>query len=177
METNRLPRYDVSDNPTHCCPRFNSQGWDEQELHFSAKRFVMAKTRSLLHLPLNMHSVFKKTLAAIDKADAQEAEQFIVLSHDPSAWAAEHYFAVNRDVPGQKMLQLSGDYLTKVFEGPYSDAPNWARHMTSLVRSRGKQVLKHYFFYTTCPTCAKYYGKNPVVAVAEVGPVATSHGG
>jgi len=25
-----------------------------------------------------------------------------------------------------------------------------------------------YFFYTTCPTCAKHYGKNYVVGVAKV---------
>ena len=25
-----------------------------------------------------------------------------------------------------------------------------------------------YFFYTTCPKCAKYYGKNYVVLVAQV---------
>ncbi|WP_320822022.1 hydrolase [Reinekea sp.] len=175
MDTNRLPRYDVSDNPTHCCPRFNSQGWDEQELHFKAKRFVQVQTRSLFHFPLNMDSVFKKTLAVIDQAKARDSEQFIVLSYDPSAWTAIHYFAVDRDVAGQKMVKLSGDYLTKVYEGPFSDISNWVRHMASLVRSRGMRVRRSYFFYTTCPKCAKYYGKNPVVAVAEVSPLGHSN--
>jgi len=176
METNRLPQYDMTDNPTHCCPRFNSQGWDEQELHFKAKRFVKAKTRSLLHLPLNMHTVLKKSLAAIDQADARDPDQFIVLSYDISPWSAVHLFAVNSDIPGQTMVKLSGDYLTKVYEGPYSDVPNWIRHMASLVRSRGMQVSRNYVYYTTCPKCAKYYGKNPVVAVAEVRPLADSNG-
>lgn len=27
---------------------------------------------------------------------------------------------------------------------------------------------KVYFFYTICPKCAKYYGKNYVIGVAEV---------
>jgi len=174
METNRLPQYDMTDNPTHCCPRFNSQGWDEQELHFKAKRFVMAKTRSLFHLPLNMHRVFKKTQEAIDQANALDPDQFIVLSYDPSAWTAVHYFAVKHDVPGQKMVKLSGDYLTKVYEGPYSDVSNWVRHMASLVRSRDLQVSRTYFFYTTCPKCAKYYAKNPVVGVAQVSPLSDS---
>ena len=44
METNALPKYDMSDNPTICCPRFNTEGWDEQELHFKDKLFVNAKT-------------------------------------------------------------------------------------------------------------------------------------
>jgi len=168
MDTNRLPQYDMSDKPTRCCPRFNSQGWDEQELHFKAKQFVKVKTRSLFHFPLNMDSVFKKTWHAIDQADARDPEASIVLSYDLSPWTAVHLFAVNRAIPGQTLVKLSGDYLTKVYEGPYSDVSNWIRHMASFVRSRSMQVTKTYFFYTTCPKCSEYYGKNPVVAVAEV---------
>lgn len=37
METNALPKYDESDNPANCCPRFNPEGWYEQELHFKEK--------------------------------------------------------------------------------------------------------------------------------------------
>ena len=34
--------------------------------------------------------------------------------------------------------------------------------------SQGQQMRKLYFFYTTCPKCIKHYGKNYVVAFAEV---------
>jgi hypothetical protein len=71
-------------------------------------------------------------------------------------------------VPGQEMIHMTGDYLTKVFEGPYKNAPEWEKEMKAFVESKGKQVNKTYFFYTTCPKCAKYYGKNYVVAVAEI---------
>jgi hypothetical protein len=168
METNALPHYDASDNPTNCCPRFNPQGWDEQELHFDNKLFVKATTSSLFHIPLNMGSVFPRTFEAIEQAQAANMDQFIVLSHDPSAWHGEHFFAVTKDVPGQEMVRLSGDYLTKVFEGPYKEAPKMEKEMEAFVHSRGKQVGKVYFFYTTCPKCAKVYGKNYMVAVAEV---------
>ena len=168
METNALPKYDMSDNPTHCCPRFNPQGWDEQELQFKDKLFVKAKTRSLFHIPLNMHTVFPETLTAIEKANAMSEDNFIVLSYDPSAWTGEHYFSVNKDVPGHEMVQLSGDYLTRVFEGPYKNAPAWEKEMQTFVRQKGKRAKKTYFFFTTCPKCAKYYGKNYVVAVAEL---------
>ena len=70
MDVNSVPKFDMSDNPTGCCPRFDPTGWDEQELHFKDKRFLKARTRSLLHIPLNMGSVFKKTLKAIEEADA-----------------------------------------------------------------------------------------------------------
>ena len=144
METNALPKYDMSDNPTHCCPRFNPQGWDEQELHFKDKLFVKAKTRSIFHIPLNMHTVYPETLTAIEKANALSEDNLIVLSHDPSAWTGEHYFSVSRDVPGQEMVRLTGDYLIKVFEGPYKNAPKWEKEMQNIVRTKGKQAKKTY---------------------------------
>jgi hypothetical protein len=168
MKMNTLPKYDASDNPTNCCPRFKPEGWDEQELHFKDKAFVKATTKSIFHIPLNMGSVFSKTFKAIEKSNAQNMDQFIVLSHDPSAWHSEHYFSVTKDVPGQKMVQMSGDFLTKVFEGPYKNAPRWEKEMEAFVKSKGKKMLKTYFFYTTCPKCAKYYGKNYMVAVSEI---------
>ena len=168
MNTNALPKYDATDNPTNCCPRFNTQGWDEQELHFKDKQFVKAKTRSIFHIPLNMGSVFPKTFDAIEKADASAADEFIVLSNDPSAWTGEHYFSVTKDVPGQTMVRMTGDYLTKVFEGPYKNAAAWEKEMDAFVKSKGKRTKKTYFFYTTCPKCAKFYGKNYVVAVSEI---------
>jgi len=168
METNALPKYDMSDNPTNCCPRFNTQGWDEQELHFKDKLFVKGKTRSVFHIPLNMKTMYLQTMSAIEKADAMREDDLIILSHDPSAWKGEHYFSVSREVPGQEMVHLTGDYLTKVFEGPYKKAPKWEKEMETFVKEEGKSMKKLYFFYTTCPKCAKYYGKNYVVVVAEI---------
>ncbi len=111
MEINALPKYDMSDNPTNCCPRFHPEGWDNQELHFKEKLFVKADTISLFHMPINMGSVFSKTLGAIEKADATGDTDFIVLSHDPSAWCAEHLFAITKEATGREMLILSGDMI------------------------------------------------------------------
>lgn len=66
------------------------------------------------------------------------------------------------------MVRLTGDYLTKVYEGPYKNAPKWEKEMEAFVKSKGKQVKKTYFFYTTCPKCFKYYGKNYMVAISEI---------
>ncbi|MBU0721725.1 hypothetical protein KJ877_10310 [bacterium] len=168
MKTNALPKYDMSDNPTQCCPRFNPQGWDEQELHFRDKPFVKAKTISFFHIPLNMGSVYPKTFEAIQNAGAYSEDDFIVLSYDSSPWRSEHYFSVTKEVLNQEMVRMSGDFLTKVFEGPYKNAPLWEKQMKEFVRSKSREVKKIYFFYTTCPKCAKYYGKNYMVAVAEL---------
>ena len=167
MQTNETPPYDMANSETGCCPRFHPEPWDERELHFEDKLFVRATTVSLFHIPLNMGSMFTRTHQAIGKAHAEPAG-FLVLSRDLSAWRAEHLFAVAAEVPGAEMVSLSGDYFTKVFEGPYRDAPKWCAAMSGHVAAKGKTPGNLYFFYTTCPRCAKHYGKNYVVGVAAV---------
>ncbi len=49
METNRLPRMNLADCPTNCCPRFDPLGWNEQNLHFKDKLFMRVTTRSFLY--------------------------------------------------------------------------------------------------------------------------------
>lgn len=165
--TNAVPVYDPTDNPTNCCPRFTPGPWDGQELHFENKPFVKASTVSLFHVPLNMGSVFARTWTAIKEAHAENGG-FLVLSHDDSAWHGEHLFAVSKAVAGAEMVSLSGDFLTKVFEGPFSHARAWASEMKRYVAQRGRTLDTLYFFYTTCPKCAKHYGRNYVVGVAKV---------
>ncbi len=168
MHMNALPPCDMSINPTGCCPKFNPQGWDAQELHFHDKRFVRATTRSLMHVPINMGKVFARVQGHIEKAGALDASDFIVLSRDTSAFAAEHLFAVPKTVPDEEMTTLSGDFVTKVFEGPYKEVAHWHEDMATLVRARGGEPKSIWFFYTTCPKCAKAYGQNYVVGVAEL---------
>lgn len=168
MEVNALPKYETQDNPTHCCPRFKPETWDQQELHFKDKLFVRAKTHSLLHIPLDMNSVYAKTFKAIEDEKAYTDSNFAVLSLEKSPWIAEHLFAVTKEVPGQEMVKLTGDFITKVFEGPYKNTPKWANELNSLVENKGKKIKNTYFFYTTCPKCAKTYGKNYVVGLAQI---------
>ena len=170
MLTNQTPAYDMSDNETNCCPRFKPEPWRDQELCFDNKLFVKASTLSAFHVPLNMSSVFARTVAAIEAAHANGGGM-LVLSHDDSAWHAEHLFAVDNEVAGAEMVRLSGDFLTKVFEGPFKEAPAWCTSMAAYVKEKGKHVDTMYFFYTTCPKCARHYGKNFVVGVAKVSPL------
>jgi len=167
MKPNSLPIYDSSDNPTGCCPRFKPEGWDEQDLHFRDKPFVRVTTRSVFHIPVNMGRVFTRTFKTIDEAGARDDEQFIVLTREVSPWKSEHFFSVTGEVPGEEMVYLNGNYRTHVYEGPYKNAPEWYRDMENRMQRAGDDPEKIYFFYTTCPKCAKYYGKNYVVAVGK----------
>lgn len=168
MQTNTLPRYDSSINTTGCCAKFSPDGWDGQELHLDNMRFVRATTRSLLYVPLNMGDVFTRVLANIDKAGALDPDHVLVLSRDLSPLHGEHLFAVTKDVPGEEMVTLSGTFLTRVFEGPYREARHWHSEMLALAAKRGATGKPVWFFYTTCPKCAKAYGQNYVVGLAEI---------
>jgi hypothetical protein len=165
---NRLPKRDRSAPLTRCCPKFEPEAWDGQTFQFDNKLFVKVVTRSFLHVPLNMNSVMKKTMQAIDAAGAGNNDEYIMLSYDVSPWESEHYISVDKQVHGAKMVHLSGIYLAKVFEGPFHDANKWYSELADYVKARGKTLIKMFFGYTTCPRCAKKYGKNYVVGFAQI---------
>ncbi len=168
MTKTTLPELDPSQSETGCCPRFDPAGWDGVTFQFDNWPFVRATTASFLHIPLNIGSVFKKTFARILGASASPEKTYLILTNDLSAWRAEHLFLVTKPVPGCQMVNLSGTFLAKVFEGPYHEAKNWCGQMADYVREQDKKLKTSYFFYTTCPKCAKHYGKNYVVGMAHV---------
>ena len=90
-----------------------------------------------------------------------------MLGEELSAWRSDLYIETTKDVPDAEMVHLSGTYLTKVFEGPFRDAPKWEHEMQRFVAGRGKHADKIYLGYTTCPACAKAYGENYVVLFAR----------
>lgn len=168
MQTNALPRYDQSDNPTGCCPRFKPEDWDGQELHFEDKLFLRATTRSENHVPIDMAEVLRRVFAAMEQSGAYDEDDVVILSRDVSASEGEHFVSVSKPVPGEEAVRWSGDYVTKVFEGPYQDAWKWERSFGATLAEQGREAERIYFFYTTCPKCAEVYGKNYVVAVAKL---------
>ena len=109
----------------------------------------------------------QRSMAAIEAAGAA-SDETIVLSDENSLWGADVYIAVAKEVPGTRMATLSGTYLAKVFEGPYRNVRHWIAEMKAYVVGKGSTLQKLYLFYTTCPKCAKKYGKNYVVLLAQI---------
>ncbi len=152
---------------TGCCPRFNPEPWQEKEVTFDDKLFLKDSVRSFLHIPLNFGGVMIKNMAKIEAVDALSPET-LVLSDEKSMWKSDIYIAVTKEVPDAEMVRLSGTFLTRAFEGPYKNMSKWIKEMQEFVGSRGKETKKLYFFYTTCPKCAKVYGQNYIVLLAQV---------
>jgi hypothetical protein len=151
-----------------CCPEFNPEPWDKKEITWESRRFVKDRVRCLFHIPLNFAAVMKRNMAKIQAAEAMPEGDVLVLADDNSLWGADVYISVGTDVPDAEMATLSGTFLTKVFEGPYSQMRTWMQQMSDYVKSQGKAAKRTLSYYTTCPKCAKEHGKNYVVLLAEV---------
>jgi len=154
-------------NPDECCPRFEPRPWQDREIRWEGKLFLKDRVRCFLHIPLNFGGVMRRSMALIEAADA-EAQEVIVLADENSLWGADVYIAIAKDIPGARTATLSGTYLTRVFEGPYRNMRSWIAEMKAYVQAKGRSLEKLLFYYTTCPKCAKKYGKNYVVILAQV---------
>lgn len=151
---------------TGCCPPFNPKPWDGKIKTFKDKLFLKSHVRCFLHIPLNFGKVMIRDMALIEKAGAKNPEHIMLT--DGSLWGMDNYIAVTKEVPGAQMVRISGTFLTKVFEGPYKDEGKWIKEMSEYVKVKGKELKKIYSSYTTCPGCAKAYGKNYVILFAQV---------
>ena len=150
-----------------CCPKFDPQPWADKQITWQDKLFLKARVKSFLHMPLNFGAVMECSMSKIRQAGAEEKDT-IVLSDENSLWGADAYISVAKAVPETENVKLSGTFLSKVFEGPYSNMGKWIKQMKQYVEEKGKCPAKFYFYYTTCPKCAKKYGKNYVVILAQV---------
>ncbi len=165
--SSNLPILDMSTSTTGCCPKFDPNLWDGKIFEFRNKPFMKDRTVSFMHIPLNMNKVMSRLQKLADKNDAA-AKDFILLSQDTSPWHADHYYAVNKDVMEAEMVRMTGNYYSKVYEGDFKDAEKWHKDLIDTVAKSGKELKQLYFYYTTCPKCAKEYGKNYVVGLAEI---------
>ena len=164
-----LPLTYTDKNETGCCTLPNVAAWDEQEVTFEDKPFIRMQTRSFLHVPLNMSKVMTALQAAAETAGVEmPPQEAMILSRELSAWKAEQLYAVSKEIPGMDNVTLNGTFMTKVYEGPFQNAKKWHEDLMSYVKKSGREAKDTYFFYTTCPKCAKHYGKKYGIGFAAV---------
>lgn len=166
-KTMKLSETHYDNSETGCCARLDRSRWDGQVFEWKDKLFLKDHMRAFLHVPLNFGSVISRDNVAIESASAYPKDP-IWLTLEVSPWGADVYVATDRNVDGARMQTLSGTFVSKVFEGPYSQIGKWIEQMNQYVRDKGYETKKLYFFYATCPKCAKAFGKNQVVLFAQV---------
>ncbi len=152
---------------TGCCDPFDQKPWQDKEITWENKLFTKDNVTSFFHMPINMGKKIGKNMELIEKVGAK-AEKQLMLTDEKSSWGSDIYINVTKDVPGAQMATISGTFLSKVFEGPFQNCGKWAEEMKEYVKSKNETLKKLYFYYTTCPKCAKAYGKNYVVLLAQI---------
>lgn len=163
-----LPNTYTDKNETGCCPVPNIQEWQDKNMQFEDRHFIRLHTKSFMYMPINMGKIMKKLDKTAEESGVKlPMQQAMILSRDISPWKAEQLYSVSSPVDGADNVTLNGEFLSKVFEGPYKEAGKWYKQMQQYVKDAGKELKAMYFFYTTCPKCAKHYGKNYVVGLAQ----------
>jgi hypothetical protein len=66
------------------------------------------------------------------------------------------------------MSHCRADFSSKVYEGDFKETGEWCRDFENIAKERGMKIEKWYMWYTTCPKCAKKYGKNYTVIVGKI---------
>ena len=95
-------------------------------------------------------------------------QDWLCLSDHTSKWNMDLYLAVDREIPDAENTTISGKFISKVYEGEFKDTGKWMKDFATFVKDKGLTMKKQYSWYTTCPKCAKKYGKNYVVLIAGV---------
>lgn len=156
-----------SENDSICCPQFDPFPWDDKIIEWNDKRFVKGSVCTLFYMPMNFGSVIRKLDAKI-RDEGGKIEDNMGLSDHTSKWNMDIYLSVDKEIPDLENIILSGKFYSKVYEGNFKETSKWCKDYEEIVKSKGLNVIKWYMWYTTCPKCAKKYGKNYVVIVGQV---------
>ncbi len=150
-----------------CCPKFNPTPWDDKIIDWNNKLFIKDKVCTLFYMPMNFGKVMKRLDKKVRAANANVTD-WLCLSDHTSKWNMDVYLAVDKQVADAENITLSGKYYSKVYEGNFKDTGKWCKDYEEIAKSKGYKVKKWYMWYTTCPKCAKKYGKNYVVIICEI---------
>lgn len=150
-----------------CCPEFDPIPWDNKIIEWDNKKFIRDKVFTLFFMPVNFGGAMKRLNQKVEKAGAKMPDS-LCLSDHTSKWNMDLYLAVDKEIPDADNALLSGKYFSKVYEGPYRDTGKWTEDFKKEAKIKGFEIRKWYMWYTTCPKCAKKYGKNYVVNICKI---------
>jgi hypothetical protein len=154
-------------NQNECCPKFDPAPWNGKLFEWNEKKFMKDRVFTFFYIPMNFGRVMKKLDKKVRDAQATISDGMCLSVHT-SKWNMNLYLAVDQEIPGAENMTLSGKFLSKVYEGSFQDTGKWCKDFEQFAQSKGVTISKWCMWYTTCPKCAKKYGKNYVVIVTQV---------
>jgi hypothetical protein len=158
---------ETTKNQEECCPKFESAPWEEKIFEWDKKKFIKDKVCTLFYMPLNFGSVMRRVDKLL-RAENATTPEYMCLSDHTSKWNMDIYIGVDKLVTGAQNVEISGKFYSRVYEGNFNKTGEWCKDFEAKAKEKGLEIKKWYMWYTTCPKCAKKYGKNYVVIVCEV---------
>ncbi len=152
---------------TECCPPFDPKPWDEKTFEWKDKKFIKANVCTFFFMPVNFGKVMRKLDEKVRNAGANIPD-YICLSEHTSKWNMNVYLAVDKDISDAENTTISGRFISKVYEGSFQNTGKWCKDFESYAKTKNSVIRKMFMWYTTCPKCAKKYGKNYVVILGQV---------
>lgn len=155
------------ENEAICCPPFDPTIWEDKIIEWENKKLIKDKVFTLFYMPINFGGVMRRLMKKIEEAKATVPD-WLCLSDHTSQWNMNLYVAVDKEVTGANNTTISGKFYCKVYEGPFKDTGKWCKDFVEKANTKGFHPQKLFMWYTTCPKCAKKYGKNYVAIFAQV---------
>jgi len=150
-----------------CCPRFNPEPYQDKFHVWNNKNFIKDQVFCLFYIPLNFSSVMTRLDKKLSTAGNKSPDGFCLSIHT-SMWNIDLLMASDSEIPNTQNVKLSGKYYSRVYEGDFKNTESWIRDFKQYTADKNIKTGKPLFWYTTCPKCAKKYGKNYVVIFSEV---------
>lgn len=150
-----------------CCERFNPAPWDGKTVEWKDKKFIKDKVFTIFYMPVNFGSVITRIMKRADDAKVTIQDGMALLDHT-SMWNMDIYVAVDKEVVGAQNVTINGSFISKVYEGEFKETGAWMKDFESYCAQKEVKTKKIYMWYTTCPACAKKYGKNYVVVFGKI---------
>ncbi|HEX2394258.1 MAG TPA: hydrolase, partial [Bacteroidales bacterium] len=153
------------------CHLFDPAQWHNKSHKWINKLFIKESIPQVFHIPLP--GTYKRSVVRLwNKAKAAHAtpdlKDYLLLAYDPTPWKSDLYMLVTSEVSEANNVRFSGSFYSKVFDGSLNHIPQYIKQMDVELARDEKMAVKYYFYFATCPDCAKKYGHNYIVAFAEV---------
>lgn len=155
-----------------CCPKFEIEKWNEKNHVWANKHFIKESIPLFFHIPLPSMIGKKITkmlkMAEESKKTLLKKEDVLILFSDPHPFKSNIYLSVTGSVSGANNVLISGNFVSKVFDGGYNEIPVFIKKMNEFLLMRGQKAKNYFIHYAYCPACAKKYGHNYILLFAEI---------
>lgn len=155
-----------------CCPKFEPNRWDEKTFNWDNKHFIKESIPTIFHIPFpkSIGKKVTKMMALAEEAVSLSDDKLenLLLFNDPTAFKSDIYLSVSERIPNAHNIELSGTFVSKVYDGVYSKIPKFMKQTDDYLRAKDMKADKYYIHYAYCPKCSKKFENNYMVLFAEL---------